>query len=125
MGAVNVARSLREEGLASDKMAGLASLHNKNAERDLHRWLRGYGSLQLEPFYLTLMLEKPDSYELEETKVPVLQPTEIVHAIWQSNPGQFEVSFLDHGGESSCREFWAWAMTQKWGRAHPVLRKNI
>ena len=121
---VDVARSLEREGRASNAMKALASLgadHGRNVERDLHRWVEGLLGRPVQPYYLHLKLESNTSFELEDVDVPVIPPYEFAHILMHFDEAQFRRSFLDPEGPS-CLEFWTYAKTTEWGKAHIALQ---
>ena len=56
---------------------------------------------------------------------PFLAPHEILHMLYTRNQDAFSDFVLGKTGLSGLKEFWAAAMSQPWGKAHPVGAKSL
>ena len=61
------------DGSTSERILGLASAghfgqHAQNIERDVHTWLRNLFNTELEPYFITLDLDAPDSLGTEKVR---------------------------------------------------------
>ena len=101
--AQGLAAAMVRDGIPQEAVTAFASLgsfgaHGSNAERDLHRWLRGLYGVTLEPYYIDVMLERDEGDIDEEednplkgtvsTRIPVLLPHEVFSAIHSSSDYQ-------------------------------------
>ena len=124
----STARGFVRDGVALESLVAVASLGNygkqrNNEERDLHTWLQGVFPV-VEPYYLDVKLEMKDEKGVaEDTTLPVFIPWELEHGMWLASKEQFGVSFMGVDGHAGLAEFWAWAKTQPFGKAHEVLQK--
>lgn len=101
--AQGLAAAMVRDGIPQEAVTAFASLgsfgaHGSNAERDLHRWLRGLYGMTLEPYFIDVTLESDDG-DIDEpednplkgtvsTRIPVLLPHEVFSAIHSSSDYQ-------------------------------------
>ncbi|CAE7832343.1 unnamed protein product [Symbiodinium sp. CCMP2592] len=124
--AQSLAVAMVRDGIPQEAVTAFASLgsfgaHESNAERDLHRWLRGLYGVTLEPYFIDVMLEKDDADiddigEQEDnplkgtasTRIPVLLPHEVFSAIHSSSDHQvsFGLSMLGRHSPAAIKQFW-------------------
>jgi hypothetical protein len=114
------------DGAETGRLIGFSSAggwgkHPQNIERDLHKWLHNLFDVQLEPMYITLMLDTDDSLSVEEVRVPVLSIHEMFNAIWRAGPAQRDLSLFGRDGLCGLLEFWQHAQESPWGQRHPVV----
>lgn len=88
-----ISRANVADGASSAALHGLKSLggegrHESNQERDLHRWVKGLHSMQLEPFHVEMLLNVPGKVDPVRQQVPVLLPHEILDAVWHAGDAQ-------------------------------------
>ena len=98
--AQGLAAAMVRDGIPQEAVTAFASLgsfgaHGSNAERDLHRWLRGLYGVTLEPYFINVMLESDDGVVDDNplkgtvsTRIPVLLPHEVFSAIHSSSDYQ-------------------------------------
>ena len=98
--AQSLATAMIRDGIPQEAVAAVASLgsfgaHASNAERDLHRWLRGLYGVTLEPYFIELMLERDDIEENDKslnatvpTRLAVLLPHEVFSELHSSSEYQ-------------------------------------
>ena len=102
--AQSLAAAMVRDGIPQEAIAAFASLgsfgaHASNAERDLHTWLRGIYGVTLEPYFISLMLERDDIVQENDkplkatvsTRIPVLLPHEVFSELHSSSDYQVVV----------------------------------
>ena len=123
--AVRIAQANRNDGMQSERVEALASLGDgsgSNQERNLHKWLTDLYGHKLEPYNIKFLLQDPHSFECHDIEIPTLPIWQIMFALHNAGDLQFQVSALGRGGSKSAQLFWALALTQEWGKAHPALQ---
>ena len=106
------------DGIPQEAVTAFASLgsfgtHASNAERDLHRWLRGVYGVSLEPYFIEIMLETQDVDEeagkplTAPTRVPVILPHEVFAEIHASSEYQVPTG---HGDETFCTRWYVFRL---------------
>ncbi|CAK9059150.1 Uncharacterized protein SCF082_LOCUS31390 [Durusdinium trenchii] len=119
----NVADGATSEALAALKSLGASGKHSNNQERDLHRWLGGLHGCRLEAFKVPFLLCVPGKEALSEVQVPILLPHEIIDALWQAGPFQFQRSMTGAKDHKSIEAFWEHCATLEEWRDHPCLKR--
>ena len=116
--AQSLAAAMVRDGIPQEAMTAFASLgsfgaHASNAERDLHRWLRGVYGVSLEPYFIEIMLETQDVDEeagkplTAPTRVPVTLPHEVFAEIHASSEYQVPTG---HGDETFCTRWYGFRL---------------
>ena len=110
----NVAHMFGLDGSNSAVMRALKSLgsdgvHPANTERYLHVCTRNMFGCSLEPQTLRLKLETPDSEVPRDVDIGILPMHEVLHAIANAGPLQFEVSLVGPEGEDGIARLWEYA----------------
>lgn len=126
--ATDLARAVVEDGgggASNESVQSFASLgafgkHQKNAERDLHRWTHNLYNCQLEPYSLWLDLYLPDKTDPVPFEIPVLIPFEITHSLHLQGEEQFKISMLGEDGAAGVAHFWENAMKEEWAQLDVV-----
>ena len=100
--AQNLAQAMVRDGIPQEAVSAFASLgsfgaHPSNAERDLHRWLRGIYGMSLEPYFIELILETEDVDEEagKPLTASVLLPHEIFAELHSSSAYQVPTGHRD------------------------------
>lgn len=110
-----ISRANVADGASSAALHGLKSLggegrHESNQERDLHRWVKGLHSMQLEPFHVEMLLNVPGKVDPVRQQVPVLLPHEILDAaskgLWPSTGMADYLAFTRPLSPWKCVEGW-------------------
>ncbi len=96
----------------------------KNAERDLHRWVRRqtWGHMLPEPFEFKLLVTGHAGIGAKEVDHAVLLPHEVFGSIFAFAPELFERLFT--GGAANLEEYWRRSADTAWYRAHPVVKST-
>ena len=117
----NVAHKFALDGSACAVMRALESLggdgvHSANTERDLHVWTRNIFGCSLEPHTIRLKLDMPDSEVPRDVDIGILPMHEVLHAIANAGPLQFEMSLVGPEGEAGIARLWEYARQFQWGQ---------
>ena len=91
-----------------------------SVSKDMHRWLRYYRELQLEPYWIQVPLFDATQMQVVETWVPVIAPHEWLHALHSRGPATWSRIMLGDNPPGVVLEWWEWALSQPFGAVHPA-----